>query len=134
MYNFKEHYIAKPSFNHVFLSCQSSILTIKLCRELKAPVHLDHSGSDCLETFFSSLGGCGKFQHNRRNYDFDSVLQSTGDHNTFEMFRSDPNPEVSLKFRRSNSSMECFIYKDEDPELSDASLTDYPTDEGIIDA
>jgi hypothetical protein len=67
----------------------------------------------------------------RRNYDFDGVLEMTGDANTLEVFRVDPS--VELEFRRHHK-MEWFLAKDEDHELPDASRTAYPSDAEIIAA
>jgi hypothetical protein len=103
---------------------------VALCRDLKAPVHLDQSGSDCCEILFSSLGGCGKIQHSRRNYDFDGVLEMVGDQNTLELFRADPDPATKLKFRR-HTKTEHFLADDE-PGSDVASLEVFPSDEEMI--
>jgi|TARA_B110000305_G_C18786697_1_gene336431 hypothetical protein len=130
-YTFTKNFMSKQAFNHFLLSCQSGVLKVKLCRELQAPVHLEESGSDACERFFSGLGGCGKTMTSRRNYDFDGVLEMTGDANTLEVFRVDPS--VELEFRRHHK-MEWFLAKDEDHELPDASRTAYPSDAEIIAA
>lgn len=47
----------------------------------------------------------------------------TGDANTLELFRTDPDPGVSLEFRRAHEKMECRLHESEDQAVEDASLT-----------
>ena len=126
MYTFKLNFISKQAFNHLFLSCHSGPLKVRVCRELRAPVHLSQTGSDCCESFFCALGGCGKVQHNKRNYDFESVLEMAGDQNTLEILRADPDPETALRFRRHEKT-EWFLDKDENQSTPDAALDQYPS-------
>ena len=78
-YTLKTSFTSKQTFEHMLISCQSALLKILLCRELRAAVYLCQSGSDCCETLYSALGGCGAIQTNSRTYDFDGATEMLGD-------------------------------------------------------
>ena len=54
-----------------------------------AQLDLDQIGSDCFESFFSELGGRGRFMSNRRNYDFGLVLDMASDINHMNVLVAD---------------------------------------------
>ena len=100
------------------------MLKMKLARQLDAQLDLDQIGSDCLESFFSELGGCGRFMSNRRNYDFVSVLDMASDVNLMSVLLADPDPEVALSIGRAHRKMEMHTrFLEERADSADAPTT-----------
>ena len=91
-YDLETSFVSRQTYAHLLISVHGAMLKMKLARQLDAQLDLDQIGSDCLESFFSELGGCGRFMSNRRNYDFMSVLDMASDVNLMSVLLADPDP------------------------------------------
>ena len=105
-YDLETSFVSRQTYAHMLISVHGAMLKIKLAQQLDAQLDLDQIGSDCLESFFSELGGCGRFMSNRRNYGFGSVLDMASDVNHMNVLLGDPDPEVAFSIGRVHRKME----------------------------
>ena len=112
----------------MLISLQAALLRMRYSRDIGAEVNLWQSGSDCLETLFSALGGCGAVQSNLRNYDFNDVLEMLGDLCEMALITSGSDDESLKAGKRHRKQQLHRKYLGEDGTVSDACRFTVPSD------
>ena len=134
-YDLETSYVSRQTYAHLLVSVHGAMLKMKLATQRGAQLDLDQIGADCLESFFSGLGGCGRFMPNRRNYDFGSVLDMASDINHMNVLLADPDPEVALSIGRVHRKMEIhWRFLEERSDCADAPTggSDCPDEQGML--
>lgn len=126
----KRNFISSQTYTDVLLSCQFAVSLICYMRDNfpELPCDLLGSGSDCVESFWSSNG---QWVGNHHNYTFGTLFRNHAHQIRLEQIRVDPK---GPKFSKPHPKGESIWHKQLQPGFTSADLKSYPTEGEEISA
>ena len=122
-----KHFISREVFQDIILSCHFVINMIRLFRDffpkLNCPLH--RCGSDCCETFFSSLGS---YTMNKHTFTFLEALNMIGKQNLIQCIRTQGDCVFPVRNQRRKVNWD-HVPKRGEP---GANMRAYPSEEEMI--
>ncbi len=122
----KEHFLPAPTYAHTLHSVQVAVLKLKAQHVFHShlPTHLEESGSNAVEKLWSSTGGYGAIQSNRRDYDAAEGHQRIEDLMTLVKFESeDTGINFGEEDRSTNRDLKIELHEDQEAADADPNVT-----------
>ena len=118
----KENFISRETYIDTLLSCHFAVSFICHCRDNFPDLecHLEESGTDCNETYFSTIG---QWTGNKHNYTFYDMRRNASHCMRIEKLRADP---TGPKFCKPHPKGESIWHKQNSGEVTPPDLKDYP--------
>ena len=118
----KEHFLSKETYADILLSCHFAVILICYFRNnfpfLKC--NLEDTGTDCVETFFSTNG---QWIGNHHNYSYGDLRRNISHQIRLEQIRVDPS---GPKFAKPHPKGESIWKRQYNDQLDMVDLKDYP--------
>ena len=131
----KENFLPAPTYAHTLHSVQVAVLKLKAHRVFHShlPMHLEETGSNAVEKLWSSTGGYGAIQSNRRDYDAAEGHRRIEDLITLKKFESE-DKGINFGEEDRSTQRDLKIELHEDQSAADANPKATYSDEELIGA
>ena len=118
----KTNFISRETFLDTLISCHFAVSFICYCRDFfpEMECHLNQAGTDCCETYFSTMG---QWVGNKHNYTFGDMRRNQSHCIRLREIRSVDN---GINFPKPHPKGESIWYKQYDKSTSEANLKEYP--------
>ena len=125
----KTNFISRETFIDTLTSCHFAVSLICYCRDNFSSIelHLEESGTDCCESYFSNMG---QWVGNKHNYSFADMRRNQSHCIRLDQIRADPNNGV--KFAKPHPKGESIWEKQYDSNFTKPNLKDYPSSEEVV--
>ena len=116
------NFVSRETYVDVLTSCHFATSFILLCRDSFPDIecHLEETGTDCCETYFSRLG---QWVGNKHNYTYADMIRNSEHCSRLEEIRTTPG---GPKFAKSHPKSESIWDKQYGKEYNPVNLKNYP--------